>query len=414
MKQARKIPILLLAILLSIAMMTVSAYAVTSSHDGVKVTLKTDKSVYQKGESITATITVKNTSKVEVTNISLEGLIPEGYTLDKKSTATKTVESLAAGETATLTVTYTAKSGGGSGNGGSGSGGGGHFGNSSSSTTTGAGKDGKTTSSSDTGDTSRIALWITLLALACGGVTALLVLKKKYGKNVLSLLLCAAMIGSVAASLCISAEATEVQRKSITVSERVTVGNAGLTVSAVVKYDAVEGGLTGLPKPENPTEEDNYYWDNSTVLDVIDAKGSPDIPTEAEVVDILKERGFEGYPITYEYTLDGEFVGTKESAESATVKHPMYMTYYVSQNNEIWSIFVINGEVFANPVSFNYGSDLDVSVLLAENEWLISYNNAVNKFYINIPKESMVIVKIVDRISADTLDKLTAEEVGKL
>ena len=92
----------------------------------------------------------------------------------------------------------------------------------------------------------------------------------------------------------------------------------------------------------------------------------------------------------------------------------MYMTYYVSQNNEIWSIFVINGEVFANPVSFNYGSDLDVSVLLAENEWLISYNNAVNKFYINIPKESMVMVKIVDRISADTLDKLTVEEVGKL
>ena len=418
MKQARKIPILLLAILLSIAMMTVSAYAATSSHDGVKVTLKTDKSVYQKGESITATITVKNASKVEVTNISLEGLIPEGYTLDKKSTATKTVESLAAGETATLTVTYTAKSGGsgngGSGNGGSGSGGGGHFGNSSSSTTTGAGKDGKTTSSSDTGDTSRMALWITLLALACGGVTALLVLKKKYGKNVLSLLLCAAMIGSVAASLCVSAEATEVQRKSITVSERVTVGNAGLTVSAVVKYDAVEGGLTGLPKPENPTEEDNYYWDNSTVLDVIDAKGSPDVPTEADVVDILKERGFEGYPITYEYTLDGEYADDAEISGSTSVKRPMYTTYYISQAEEVWVIFVINGEIIANPAAFNLDSTLQSQLLLSENEWLTSYDEKTSRFYVTIPEESAVIVRMVERIDAKTLDGLTIKEDGTL
>lgn len=409
MKQARKIPILLLAILLSIAMLTVSAYAATSSHDGVKVTLKTDKSVYQKGESITATITVKNTTNVEVTNISLEGLIPEGYVLDKKSTATKTVESLAAGETTTLTVTYTAKSDSGYSGNGSGS----SNRNSSSSTTTAASKDGKTASSSNTGDTSRMALWITLLLLACGGMTALLVRKKKYGKNVLSLLLFAAMIGMVTTSLCVSAEATEVQRNSITVSERVTVGNAGVTVSAVVKYDAVEGGLTGLSKPENPTEADNYFWDNSTVLDVIDAAESPNVPSEAEVVDILEERGFEGYPITYEYMLDGEFVGTEESTGS-TGKHPIYMTYYLSPNNEVWSIFVINGEVFANPASFNYESDLGVPVLLSENEWITSYNNDVHKFYVNIPKESTVIVKIVDRISADTLDKLTVEEVGKL
>lgn len=410
MKQVRKIPILLLAILFSIAMMTVSAFAATSSQDGVKVTLKTDKSTYQKRESITATITVKNMSGAEVTNVSLEGLVPDGYRLDKKSTATMTVKSLAAGETVTLSVTYVAKSGGGSGGGqpGGGSGGG------SSSTPTGSSQNGKTATSSDTGDNSRIALWVTLLVLACGGVTALLVLKKKSGKNVLSLLLCAAMIGTVAANLCVSAEAAEVQRKTITVSELVTVGDAELTISAVVKYDAAEGGLTGLPKPENPTEADDYYWDNSTVLDVIDAKESPDIPTEAEVVDILKERGFEGYPITYEYTLDGEFVGTEESAESTTAKRPMYMTYYVSQNNEVWTVFVINGEVFANPFSFNLVSTLETQLLISENDWLTSYNNSVNKFYVNIPKESAVVVKTVDRICADTLDKLTVEEVGKL
>lgn len=403
MKQARKIPILLLAILFSIAMMTVSAFAATSSQDGVKVTLKTDKSNYKKGESIVAAITVKNMSGTELANVSLEGLIPNGYVLDSKSAATKTVETLAAGGTETLTVTYTAKSGGQPGG--------------SSSSASGDEKSseiGRTASSSDTGDNSRIALWITLLALACGGVTALLVLKKKAGKNVLSLLLCAAMIGTMAASLCVSAEATETQQKTITVSEKVTVGKAELTVSAVVKYDASEGGLTGLPKPENPTEADDYYWDNSTVLDVIDAKESTDVPTEVETADILKERGFEGYPITYEYTLEGEFVGTEESAESTTVKHPMYMTYYVSQNNEVWSIFVINGEIFANPFSFNMVSTLETQLLISENEWLTSYNNGVNKFYVNIPKESAVIVKAVDRICADTLDKLTVEEVGKL
>lgn len=181
MKQARKIPILLLAILLSIAMLTVSAYAATSSHDGMKVTLKTDKSVYQKGESITATLTVTNTNDFAVSNVSLENVIPEGYTLAEGNEAMKQVESLEAGETTTLTVTYTAKSD--SGYSGNGNGNGSSNRNSSSSTTTASSKDGKTASSSNTGDTSRMALWITLLVLAGSGLVTLTALRKKSGKN---------------------------------------------------------------------------------------------------------------------------------------------------------------------------------------------------------------------------------------
>lgn len=240
MKQARKIPILLLAILLSIAMLTVSAYAATSSHDGVKVTLKTDKSVYQKGESITATLTVTNTNDFAVSNVSLENVIPEGYTLAEGNEATKQVESLEAGETTTLTVTYTAKSD--SGYSGNGSGSGSSNRNSSSSTTTAASKDGKTASSSNTGDTSRMALWITLLLLACGGLVTLTALRKKSGKKLLSLFLGVVMVGTMIPLATVRTYAAGSQ-KSISLSQNISVGFETVILDAIVSYDMVDGEL---------------------------------------------------------------------------------------------------------------------------------------------------------------------------
>ena len=106
MRVIKKIPAFLLMLVLCIGMMSMHAFAASSTQDGLEVTLTTDKEEYSQGEEIIATITVTNTNDVVVTNLSLEGLIPDGYKLAEGTEATKQVETLGAGETATLIVTY--------------------------------------------------------------------------------------------------------------------------------------------------------------------------------------------------------------------------------------------------------------------------------------------------------------------
>lgn len=398
MKAIKRVQITLLIMMLCFGMMTVPVFAASSTQDGLEVTLTTDKETYSQSEQIVATLTVTNTNEVTINSVSLENVIPEGYKLADGSEVRKQAESLGAGETVTLKVTYVADTtSGGSGKSESGN----------STTTSGL-------STVTTGDNSNIAFWIILLVLACGGIVTLLVLKKKFGKKLFSLFLCVTMVGTMVIGLSVPAEAVDFQGKSISVSEKITVGNTKLAISAIVKYGVgsdQDDEPTKPTKPENPSEADEYYWDNSEVVNVIDAQESNDVPTETEVIAILEERGFVDYPITYEYSIDGEYDEETEVLEGSTDKHPMYQTYYVAENGDVWTIFVINGAIFANPASFNLESELGAQLLFSETKELTSYDDETNKFYVTIPKESAAIVKVVEKIDAETLDKLTIEEI---
>jgi len=167
-------------------------------------------------------------------------------------------------------------------------------------------------------------------------------------------------------------------------------------------------------KPEKPSEADEYYNNNAVVVKIIDANESSDVPTEAEVANILHARGFGNYPITYEYDMGGEYVDQVEITKDVETKRPMYETYYIAECGDVWSIFVINGMIMANPASYNLESKLGVQLLVSESEELTSYDSATNKFYVTIPKETAVIVKTVDKIDAETLNQLTRVEIDKL
>ena len=91
----------------------------------------------------------------------------------------------------------------------------------------------------------------------------------------------------------------------------------------------------------------------------------------------------------------------------------MYQTYYISSNEEVWTIFVINGKIFANPVSYNLQSGLPAPLLISETKELTSYDYQDNLFLELIPDESVAIIKTVETINAETLDKLTIEEINK-
>lgn len=167
-------------------------------------------------------------------------------------------------------------------------------------------------------------------------------------------------------------------------------------------------------KPANPTEGEKYYWDNSEVIKVTNVEDSNNIMTEKEAKKFLEKRGFKDVMLTYEYTMDGNSNEEVEIDNPTSTKHPMYQAYYIASSGDVWTIFIIDGVLFANPASFNLESESGAQLLISESKTLTSYENESNKYYETIPKASAAIVKQIDRIDADTLDILTREEISKL
>ena len=62
MKAVRKIMTALLLAAVLIQFTALPAFASSMEHEGLEVTVQMDKEVYEEGEPITATITVKNTN----------------------------------------------------------------------------------------------------------------------------------------------------------------------------------------------------------------------------------------------------------------------------------------------------------------------------------------------------------------
>ncbi len=166
------------------------------------------------------------------------------------------------------------------------------------------------------------------------------------------------------------------------------------------------------PSTGNMSKAEQYYSETSTIVRIIDADTSEDTLTENEAQNLLAERGFTAYPITYEYAMGGEF--KDDETTGSDIRRPMYETDFISENGELWHIFVINGAVMTNPVSYNLNSTRPVLLLLSESKELTSYNSETNKYFVTVPFESTMVVKVVDRIDADTLNEITSEEIDGL
>ena len=184
-----------------------------------------------------------------------------------------------------------------------------------------------------------------------------------------------------------------------------------IIVAAVLIIPKLIGGGKDPDSTLPGIDADAYYEENSYVLEVIDAKDSEDVPTEKNAVTLLTERGFDQYPIEAEFNMDGDYYDAMEISDGSEDRHPIYYTYYVNSSEELWMIYVINGSVMATPVSFNLQSSLGVEMTFSESEEITSYDCETNKFYVTIPNETALIVKVVDRIDADTLEWFTIWEI---
>lgn len=191
-------------------------------------------------------------------------------------------------------------------------------------------------------------------------------------------------------------------------------GEEGDLTDYDVTYDYNDEDMQHAYEVELP-DADSYFKNNSEeVVADISAKSSDSVHSESQAYSNLYSRGFTEYPITTEYTMDGELIDTVEISETSSDMHPLYQTYYKTESGDIWTVFEINGAVFANPVSYNLSSSLDAKVMISETDTITSYDSTKNKFYETIPKDTLIIVKTVDRIDADTLESLTTEAIDKL
>ena len=165
----------------------------------------------------------------------------------------------------------------------------------------------------------------------------------------------------------------------------------------------------------DPIDVEEYYKERAEIVDAYDVATSVNVQSERQAIDDLSDRGFEQYAVIYEYSIDGEYVEEQEALKTKKKKkHPIYQTYYISAADELWTIMVINGSVIANPVSYNMESERGVQLIVSESNVITGYDSANNMFYETIPKESELIVYVVDKIDAATLDTLTVEVISGL
>lgn len=195
---------------------------------------------------------------------------------------------------------------------------------------------------------------------------------------------------------------------------------AGIAVVALIVFVGMKDSIVRPVNEEkasamktDPVDVEEYYKEKSSIVTSYDVKTSDGIQAEKKAVEDIKERGFEQYPVTYDYSIDGEYIKEQEASGSKET-HPIYQTYYASSNGELWTIIVINGSIIANPVSYNMQSERGVQLVISESEVITGYDSEKNVFYETIPNESELIVVVVDKIDAATLDSLTVEVINGL
>lgn len=370
------------------------------SKDGLEISITTDKNEYLKNEDIQISIIIKNNNTHRVDGISLETLLPDGLSL-KEGQLNTTDISIEGEQTyrsqllAIMSDEFADNN------------------NTDDSTTsddstspnvgdnnTDSAKPESTTGSTDTGDSANIILWIALLVVSIITFISFYIIKRK-GIKTLSLFLLLFVILSTYSGTEVLAAEDDIS--SISVEKSITVNNINMVITANVKYKI------STDKPL--TEAEEYYQNNSEEIISIDDVNENNVLSEKEVYMLMEERGFIQYPITYEYSLDGNYITEEIVAKDSNTKHPMYQTLYITNDGNVWSILVIGKTIVANPAFYNVESDNESQVLISETGTLTSYDDELNLFYTTVPKNSVIEHIQIDKINSETISKMTFEEV---
>ncbi len=170
---------------------------------------------------------------------------------------------------------------------------------------------------------------------------------------------------------------------------------------------------------EHEIDIDKYFEENTTLHEVKDVVPE-EMLSEAEAIEFLTKKGFTDHHVTYDHTADCKLVDDQEASADSSDKHPCYRTSFTSKANVIWNIDIVGKTITGTPLYWDgaenlWDQDLDLdSIYFAETDRICSFYYLTKKFYISTPNESVGQLQMIDEINAETLDKITAEELTKL
>ena len=166
-----------------------------------------------------------------------------------------------------------------------------------------------------------------------------------------------------------------------------------------------------IDQNELPTDAETYFRGMGKVIKKRSANDSTNAYSVGDLEKELTERGFSDLKLECSFTMDGEYLPDHKIGEDRAIKYPMYEGAYVTPNNELWTITVVDNQITAYPVSYNYESKLGFEVVLAEKEQLIAYVGEENRFYDIVPASSVTRMIIVDKISSEVLNSMNKEKI---
>lgn len=169
-------------------------------------------------------------------------------------------------------------------------------------------------------------------------------------------------------------------------------------------------------KSSQKVDARKYYRENSEkLLSVTPADKSEKVYSEKDIAKELSSRGFgKNSEITFDYGIDGTLKSKTKIDSSSSVKHPQYSLTYITKNGDYWNINVCNNCITAYPVTYNLEHGKGTELIIAETSSITAYDSETNAFYQSIPKQNVLILKQIPAVTAEALERLTAQEIDKL
>lgn len=238
MLKKSKIVIGILILFLCCFQNTGVVFAEENSKDEPEIVISTDKSEYSDDEIIRETVTVRNTTDNDFTDVIISGNIPEGYVTDDDKAYPEqwqsNVEGVAAEESKEVVITFTKKA---------------PEGTTENQPTTEADKP-QPSNGPKTGDDTPVGLLVIVGLLSLAAVIFLIKNRKK--RKILSMLLVVTMLGTLCGTGVITTDAAQVVEKSANCSKEISVGGKAVTLTANVSCK------TTLQDAQNRLSYDGY------------------------------------------------------------------------------------------------------------------------------------------------------------
>lgn len=169
--------------------------------------------------------------------------------------------------------------------------------------------------------------------------------------------------------------------------------------------------LTNEQEDLSVLPSNEYYKKYYKIVNTTKANESKKTMSVDEVNDFLKNRGFKNYELEIDYSIDGKFLEDEGIEKKSNEKYPIYQFVYMTNDKDVWSIYVIEDSIYAYPVSYMVSNikKSDKEILVSESSDITVYSSDLNNFYTLKPNKNLIDVRLVKEINAITLNKYKFE-----